>query len=269
MKRATVIEDPMASPPLSVWGPRYFSRGWLSILTIPVFLLLIFATYSSAAAGIILWLAFGRAKYAVYGSIIGYLAFICLWPLALLPAFLCYSLLKNTPGLWLRHDVQMRTITKLLLTVGLLILLLALAQLLTTGESAAVAWVADRNPCAALDAGVTGSRPPLNCLDRLHAVFREQLSHRWLLVEPPINQKSPTTFVVDINAAPQHWIVYDDFETLEACQRSLAANRGKNLAPSELTMWPHDVREGLGIAQAQASQRAGCTFVPFPNTPIQ
>ena len=160
-----IPEDPAASPPFRAWARWYFSRGWFGVITIPLFLFLAIATYSAAKGGIILWLAFGHATHAVYGSVASLMAFTTLWPLALLPAFLCYSLLKNTSGLWLRRDVSMRAVTKLLITVAMLIALLGVAQLIAMGEIWAVAWVADRDPCAAAAAGVTGSHPPTNCVD--------------------------------------------------------------------------------------------------------
>lgn len=259
----------MASPPLWVWGPWWFSRSWLSIFTIPLFLFRITATYSSAKGGIILWLAFGRVTYAVYGGVAGYLAFSTLWPLALLPACLCYSLLKNTPGLWRRRDVQMRTITKLLLTAGSLILLLALAQFLTAGESAAVAWAADQNPCAAANAGVTGNQLPHNCFDGEHAALQARLRQRWLLVEPPVVKSSTATFVVDSKAPLQNWTVEDNFASLEACHAGLARNRAKPPSASDLAYFPPEARESLTDAVVEGSRHSGCAFGASSNTPIQ
>jgi hypothetical protein len=45
-------------------------------------------------------------------------------------------------------------------TVGMLILLAGVAEAIGKTNSYAIAWIADRNPCAAYKAGVTGSIPP-------------------------------------------------------------------------------------------------------------
>jgi len=82
------------------------------------------------------------------------------WIPAFAPAILYYTLLKNLPGVWLRRDVTTKSFAKLGVTVGMLILLVGVAEGITKANSYAIAWIADRDPCAAFKAGITGSIPP-------------------------------------------------------------------------------------------------------------
>jgi hypothetical protein len=47
--------------------------------------------------------------------------------------------------------------------LALLVLLPLGAHLVYRGVTLGIGWVADRDPCAAFAAGVTGSKPPINC----------------------------------------------------------------------------------------------------------
>ncbi len=83
------------------------------------------------------------------------------WVPVILPPVLYYSLIKNLPGLWLRPDASGRT--KVFSSLAVLILLPLAAHLVYHGVTLGIGWIADRDPCAAFAAGVTGSKPPVNC----------------------------------------------------------------------------------------------------------
>jgi hypothetical protein len=78
-----------------------------------------------------------------------------------MPPVLYYSLIKNLPGLWLRPDASPRT--KILSSLTVLVLLPLGAYFVHHAVTWGIGWIADRDPCAALAAGVTGSNPPVNC----------------------------------------------------------------------------------------------------------
>jgi hypothetical protein len=153
-------EDPLASPSLSVWLPWYFRRSWASILTVPLFFFLAYGAYISAKGGVFLFLAFVTASGAVFGFSGAFLAVCVGWIPALAPLVFYYTLLKNIPGTWLRRDVKMKAAAKFAVTVGMLILFTGLAELVFVVSPHAIAWIADRDPCASLRAGITGSVPP-------------------------------------------------------------------------------------------------------------
>jgi hypothetical protein len=160
MAQAPLAEDPLASPTTLVWLPWYFRQRWLSILTVPLFFLLVYGACGSAVGGFILLLAFVRSTGAVFGRGWAYLAATFGWIPAALPAALYYSLLKNIPGTWLRRDVKAGVAAKLGLTLGVLVLFVGLSELFFIYAPKGIAWIADRNPCASAPAGVTGNIVP-------------------------------------------------------------------------------------------------------------
>jgi hypothetical protein len=160
MSETSLAEDSLASPPISTWLPWYFTRRALSILTVPLFLLLLLGLLQSIWAGFVYVLAFARASGAVFGGIAAFVAACFWWIPAFTPAILFYSLLRNVPGIWLRRDVRMRTAGKFGVTIGVVILLVAIGDVVAFGNKYAIRWIADRDPCAAYKAGVTGSIPP-------------------------------------------------------------------------------------------------------------
>ncbi|MGH8337931.1 MAG: hypothetical protein ACRETL_14165, partial [Gammaproteobacteria bacterium] len=112
-----------------VWLPWYFTRRWLSILTVPLFFFLVYAAYESAAGGFILFLGFVKVSGAVFGRGWAFLAASFGWIQAVLPLTLYYSLLKNIPGTWLRRDINGKVATKLAVTVGMLAFFIGLSEL--------------------------------------------------------------------------------------------------------------------------------------------
>ena len=48
---AVVYKGPLSSPPFQIWAPWYFKRGWYSLLTIPLFLVLFWCTVMKSHRG--------------------------------------------------------------------------------------------------------------------------------------------------------------------------------------------------------------------------
>jgi len=145
----------------SVWIPWYFKRGALTLVTAPLFLFLSFCIAISAFGAVIQGLALVRATYAVFGFIGAFMAVSFGWIPVILPPILYYSLTKNLPGLWLRPDASQRA--KVFSSLAVIVLLPLAAYLIYHGVAWGIGWIADRDPCAAFSAGVTGSKPPVNC----------------------------------------------------------------------------------------------------------
>lgn len=145
----------------SIWIPWYFKRGALTLFTAPLFLLLCFWIAVSAFGSVVQGLALVRATYAVFGFIGAFMAVLFGWVPVIMPPILYYSLMKNLPGLWLRPDASRRA--KMLSSLAVAVLLPLAAYLVYHGVAWGLGWIADRDPCAAFAAGVTGSRPPVNC----------------------------------------------------------------------------------------------------------
>lgn len=145
----------------SVWVSWYFKRGLLTILTVPLFLFLVYAIAVSALGVVVQGYALLRVSGAVFGFVGAFIAIsVGLIPI-ILPPVLYYSLAKNLPGLWLRPDTSRRA--KILMSLAVLILLPLGAYLIHHAVSFSITWIADHDPCAAYAAGVTGSKPPVNC----------------------------------------------------------------------------------------------------------
>jgi hypothetical protein len=69
--------------------------------------------------------------------------------------------MKNLPGLWLRPDAS--RLAKMAFSLAVIVLLPLAAYVIYYSVGWGIGWVADRDPCAAFSAGVTGSKPPVNC----------------------------------------------------------------------------------------------------------
>lgn len=145
----------------SVWIPWYFKRGIFTFITAPLFLFLCYCIAISIFGSVLQGLALVRASYAVFGFFGAFVALSFGWIPVILPPVLYYSLIKNLPGLWLRPDASRRN--RLISSFAVIILIPLAAYLIFHGTVYGIGWIADHNPCAAFAAGVTGSRPPINC----------------------------------------------------------------------------------------------------------
>ena len=146
----------------SVWIAWYFKRGTLTLVTAPLFLFLGYCIAISAFGAAIQGLALLRASYAVFGFIGVFMAVFFFGWAPILPPILYYSLMKNLPGTWLRSDISRRT--KVFSSLAVIVLIPLAAYLISHGVAWGIGWIADHDPCAAFSAGVTGSKPPVNCL---------------------------------------------------------------------------------------------------------
>jgi hypothetical protein len=145
----------------SVWIPWYFRRGALTPVTAALFLLLGVCIAISAFGAVIQGVALLRASHAVFGFVGAFVAVLFGWIPIVLPPILYYSLMKNLPGVWLRPDATRRT--KAFSSLVVIVLLPLAAYIIYHGVVWGIGWIADHDPCAALSAGVTGSKPPVNC----------------------------------------------------------------------------------------------------------
>ena len=145
----------------SIWIPWYFTRGAMTLLTVPLFIFLSLAFLGSAVSALFQALAFLHATHAAFGVLSVLLAAVFVWFPLILPPILFYSLLKNLPGLWLRPDAPRRH--KLVMSVVVLLGLSFAASIIQKGTGLGIGWIADRNPCAASKAGVIGSKVPAHC----------------------------------------------------------------------------------------------------------
>lgn len=145
----------------SIWVPWYFKRGALTLLTAPLFLFLAFCIVTSAFGAALQEVALLRASHAVFGILGGGIAFLFGWIPIALPPILYFSLVKAFPTLWLRPDASVRQ--RVAWSLLVLILLPLLAFLVFHGVASGIGWIADHDPCSAIGAGITGSRPPLGC----------------------------------------------------------------------------------------------------------
>jgi hypothetical protein len=145
----------------SVWIPWYFKRGAFTLFTAPLLFLLAYCIVVSTLGAYVQGLALLRASHAIFGFIGAFVAVSFGWIPLVAPPVLYYSLVKNLPGIWLRKDAPRRT--KFVSSILALILLPLSAYLVYHGVTWGIGWIADRNPCAAFAAGVTGSQVPVNC----------------------------------------------------------------------------------------------------------
>lgn len=145
----------------SVWVPWYFRRGLFAILTVPLFLFLVYSIVLSAVGSLVKGVALLRASYAVFGIVGAFAVFSIGWIPVIMAPVLWYSLTKHLPELWLRPDASTRA--KVFTSIGVLVSLPLAAYLIHHVVVLAIGWIADLDPCAALAAGVTASRPPTKC----------------------------------------------------------------------------------------------------------
>lgn len=145
----------------SVWIPWYFKQGTLTAITAPLFLILVYSVADSAFRAVIQVLALARATHAVFGFALAFLITSFAWVPAICPPILYYSIIKGLPGLWLRPDASRRV--RIFYSLVVLVVFSLAAELIGRGIGRGVGWIADRDPCAAFAAGVTGAKLPINC----------------------------------------------------------------------------------------------------------
>jgi hypothetical protein len=153
----------MSAKPTERRTPRpirwWFTRGGLSLLTIPIFFILLAGTLLAFAHGFYQTYAYLKVTNAVWGWL-GFVAFFFIWPFSLLmPGWFWWAAIKETPTIYLQGLANSRrwAVGQFILTI---VLLIALSTFVQWGHGKIIGWIADRNPDAAYRAGVTGSIPP-------------------------------------------------------------------------------------------------------------
>jgi hypothetical protein len=144
-----------------MWVRWYLKSGpwrWIRIVLFVVFGVWVFGC---ALSGLVDFFSLVTAAAAVWGRAWGIGFTVCAWPVLIIPFALAYGLLKGFPTLWLRPDA--RTRERILYSVFISVALLLASDLVQRGIGHGIGWIADRNPCAALAARVTGSRVPSDC----------------------------------------------------------------------------------------------------------
>jgi hypothetical protein len=140
-----------------VW---WFTRGGVSIFTVPIFLFLLYGTIGAFLEGGIETFAYCKATTAVW-SWWGLIPFLFIWPFSLLmPGLLWWAAIITTPGIYAKDAGTVSRGVRLWTVTGTVALLVGSSMFMQWGHGKIIGWIADRNPDAAYRAGVTGSRPP-------------------------------------------------------------------------------------------------------------
>jgi len=102
-----------------------------------------------------------KSLYAVLGWPGVIFLYIELLILIIIPILLYYYILIDIPKIWIKSNRGY--IVKLLCSLFDLIIVASIAGAISQGMGYGISWIADRNPCASLAAGVTGKIIPKNC----------------------------------------------------------------------------------------------------------
>ena len=105
----------------------YLTRGWYSLITVPLFLLLAVTLITEIRDDIIRLLALVAALKQLGFGMLGSMLIITSvgWWIALLPAILIFTLLTTLPTTWVRSDASTRT--KLIVSIAIILLFFAVA----------------------------------------------------------------------------------------------------------------------------------------------
>jgi hypothetical protein len=138
----------------------WFRRGGVSVLTIPIFFLLLFGTIGAFVEGGIEAFAYCKATLAVLGwwALIP-LSFICPFSL-LMPGWIWWAAIITAPGIYAADEGTASRGERIWTVTGTIVLLVCSSMFMQWGHGKIIGWIADRNPGAAFRAGVTGSRSP-------------------------------------------------------------------------------------------------------------
>ena len=139
----------------------WFTRGLGSLVTIPVFILLLVGTAGAFFQGFVQTLAYFRVFKAVFGWM-GFVVCLFVWPFSLIvPGAMWWSTIREVPRVILKEATSRQAVLGYFLAG--VIFLPGCASVIQWAHGRVISWAADRNPCAAFNAGVTGSKPPVNC----------------------------------------------------------------------------------------------------------
>ena len=147
--------------PIAWW----FTRGAVSAITIPIFLLLLAGAVGAFFQGGIQTLAYIKVTKAVWGWL-GFAACLFIWPFSLLiPGWLWWAAIKETPSIYAKEAATRSKGAGVRQAVVTVILLVALSAFMQWGHGKIIGWIADRDPDAAYRAGGLGSGPPTSLQD--------------------------------------------------------------------------------------------------------
>jgi hypothetical protein len=118
---------------------------------------LLYAVVVSALGSFVKIAAAAKVTMAVFGVFLTAVAFPLLCALIIGAVILFGTPLIATPRLW--HSSRPKA-AKIALTLVLVVGTAVAGTALQKASVWAIGWIADRDPCAALRAGVTGSKPP-------------------------------------------------------------------------------------------------------------
>jgi hypothetical protein len=139
-----------------VW---WFTRGAASLITIPIFLLLVLEMVGVFYQGVLQTIVYVKVLIAVWGWL-GGVACLFIWPFsAIMPGLMIFAAITETPRLMEQREIRGVFPSVVRFVLGL-IFLVGVASLVQWGHGHVISWIADRNPDAAYNAGVTGSKPP-------------------------------------------------------------------------------------------------------------
>jgi hypothetical protein len=127
------------------------------LIQIPFRIIVFLIGLSVAFSGILQFLAMIRLGGAHLGILGAIGAASVTWTICGLPALLCFSFFKGAPDIWNNDDLS--RIFKVLGTIGVFILFVGLAHLISWGNGWLIGWIADLDCLKALEAGVSGSAP--------------------------------------------------------------------------------------------------------------
>lgn len=122
---------------IKIWLPWYFRQGFYTILTIPLFIFLIYCVAVSSFGALIQAIAIFKISndFGILGKLI---IFSIFWVPIMVPA-IYYSLFKNFPGLWLRTDTTLKI--KIIFSIVLLIIIPLIAYLSYHALGVGIGWL--------------------------------------------------------------------------------------------------------------------------------
>lgn len=140
MEAGNILEPMPDGSNRFVW---YFTRGWYSLLTIPLFLFLVLTLVTEIRDDLIRLMAFGAAVKLLSGSTLVVFAVIGFgWILAFLPSVLVFSFLATLPPAWASREFSSRA--KLFVLVVMVIAYFAISYGSAWAMNQFVSWTAAR-----------------------------------------------------------------------------------------------------------------------------
>lgn len=135
----------------------YFTRGVWSVITIPIFLVLLGLLVGSVPFAIVQSLAIVKVSYAIYGTIGLAVSLFLGLPITLLPPLLCMVAIMASPSVY--RDVGLTYARRMVKSGFIVLACVGFALAASAIATNVITNIADKDPCLALEYGVTGSVP--------------------------------------------------------------------------------------------------------------